>query len=239
MSLTFSVVIPALNEAARIEACLAAVLAEAAAAPDLAVEVIVATGDSEDETAALARGAGAEVVTGARGRGVQCNAGAARAAGDVLLFLHADTRLPAGAFPLLRRHFQDPGLQAGTFRLGFDEEHWLYDVYTAFSRFDSVLTSFGDQCIVIRRPFFEKIGGFPDWPLFEDVRLLQKTRARTRLRSFPARVTTSARRFAREGVIRQSLRNGWYVLQYLCGASPHDLAARYESRHTGAKIADH
>ncbi|MDX1687462.1 MAG: TIGR04283 family arsenosugar biosynthesis glycosyltransferase [Candidatus Promineifilaceae bacterium] len=219
----FSVVIPTLNEATVIGEQVRRTLALEPGA-----EVIVADGGSDDATAALAAQAGAIVVEGRRGRGSQLNAGAAQATGDVLLFLHADTQLPANAFSLLRERFAAGDAQIGTFRLAFDQAHWLFAVYTFFSRFDSVFTTFGDQCIVVRRSFFLTLGGFPDWPLFEDVALLQKARRQTRVHSFPAAVVTSARRFEREGIVRQSLRNGWYVLRYLLGASPWDLAASYE-----------
>lgn len=219
----FTVVIPALNEEAIIGEQVGRVLAL-----EPGVDVIVADGGSDDATVALAKRAGATVVSAAPGRGSQLNAGAAQATGDVLLFLHADTRLPDNAFDILCGRFAGEGVQIGTFRLAFDRDHWLFAVYTFFSRFDSVFTTFGDQCIVTRRSFFERLGGFPEWPLFEDVALLQKARRRTRIVSFPAAVVTSARRFEREGIVRQSLRNGWYVLQYLRGASPWDLAARYE-----------
>ncbi|MDT8306483.1 MAG: TIGR04283 family arsenosugar biosynthesis glycosyltransferase, partial [Anaerolineae bacterium] len=172
-------------------------------------------------------------ISSAAGRAVQMNAGARVARGDCLVFLHADTRLPRGAFRLLSAELARPDVAAGTFRLSFDQRHWLFSLYAYFSRFDSVFTTFGDQCIVIRRDLFLHLGGFPDWPLFEDVALLQRARRETRLRSFPAAVVTSARRFQRGGVIGQSLHNGWLVLQYLLGASPADLAVKYE------RYADH
>lgn len=225
----FSVIIPALDEADGIAASLAGVL-EVARLDGANVELIVADGGSSDGTAALAADAGARMVIAPRGRGLQCNAGAAHAQGDVLLFLHADTRLPPGAFRLLTAEFARPDIGAGTFRLRFDQRHWLFSLYTYFSRFDSVLTTFGDQCIVIRRGLFTRLGGFPEWPLFEDVALLQRARRKTRLRSFPVAVITSARRFRRGGIIRQSLRNGWLMLQYFLGVSPAVLAVKYERR---------
>lgn len=225
--MSFSVIIPALNEAERIAGCVQHVR-ELARCDGSAVEIIVADGGSADRTAELAYEAGARVVAARRGRGPQCNAGAAVAKGEIFLFLHADTRLPDGAFFLLSSELSTPAVKAGTFRLRFDESHWLFSIYTVFSRFDSVFTTFGDQCIVVRRELFEGVGGFPDWPLFEDVAFMQRVRRETRVRSFPAAVTTSARRFRRGGILRQSLRNGWYVLQYLMGASPDDLAVIYD-----------
>jgi rSAM/selenodomain-associated transferase 2 len=224
---SFSVIIPALNEAEHIASCVRHVQ-ELARCDGSRAEVIVADGGSQDRTAELAWEAGARVVAAPRGRGPQCNAGAAVANGAIFVFLHADTVLPEGAFFLLSGELAMPTVRAGTFRLRFDEPHWLFRIYAAFSRLDSVFTTFGDQCIVVRRELFEQVGGFPEWPLFEDVAFLQAVRRATRVRSFPSAVTTSARRFHREGVLRQSLRNGWYVLQYLMGASPQELAAKYE-----------
>ncbi len=162
------------------------------------------------------------------GRGQQCNAGAAKSSGSILLFLHADTLLPSNAFELLEQYFHDKQVQVGTFRLGFDEPHSILKLYSFFTRFDSLFTRFGDQCIVVRKSFFTAIGGFPDWPLFEDVRLLQVAREHTRVYSFPAQVMTSARRFKRHGLIRQQLRNATLIIRYVLGAVPEELALRYE-----------
>jgi len=98
-----------------------------------------------------------------------------------------------------------------------------------FSRFDSVFTRFGDQGIVVRRPFYEQLGGFPPWPLFEDVEFLRRARRLTRGWSFPADVTTSARRFRRHGVLRQQLQNTRLLLRFLAGTSPERLAAEYRA----------
>ncbi|MCX7859719.1 MAG: TIGR04283 family arsenosugar biosynthesis glycosyltransferase [Chloroflexus sp.] len=220
--LTFSVIIPALNEAAHIAACVQAVRRL-----DPQVEVIVADGGSRDETPALARAAGARVVLGPRGRGPQLNAGAAVATGDVFVFLHADTRLPADAFPLLRALFADPQAQVAKFRLSFDDPDWLLALAARLMWLDSLLTSYGDQCMVMRRDLFYALGGFPNWPLFEDVELFRRARARTRVHVVPAQVVTSARRFRANGILRQLLHDFWLWLQYLSGVSPHAIARQY------------
>lgn len=219
---TFSVIIPALNEAAHMTACVQAVRRL-----DPQVEVIVADGGSRDETPALARAAGARVVLGPRGRGPQLNAGAAVATGDVFVFLHADTRLPANAFPLLRALFADPLVQVAKFRLSFDDPDWLLALAARLMWFDSLLTSYGDQCMVMRRDLFSALGGFPNWPLFEDVELFRRARARTRVHVVPAQVVTSARRFRANGILRQLLHDFWLWLQYLSGVSPHAIARQY------------
>ncbi len=163
------------------------------------------------------------------GRGTQCNAGAARATGRLLLFLHDDTALPADAPRVVDTAFGDPKTQVACFRIRFDHEHWLLDTYAFFSRFDSSLTSFGDQGILIRRSFFANIGGFHDWPLFEDVDLLSRARRRTRIKKLPAAVTTSAVRFLENGILRQQLLNAELMLRYSFGASPESLRCRYEA----------
>lgn len=173
-----------------------------------------------------------------RGRGTQCNAGAARATGPLLLFLHDDTALPAEAPALVRDAFSDPKTQIACFRLRFDHQHWLLASYAFFSRFDSSLSSFGDQGILIRRSFFATIGGFPDWPLFEDVDLLGRARRRTRkrIKKLPAMVTTSAVRFLENGILRQQLLNAELMLRFSLGASPESLRRRYDVRRRSSPV---
>jgi rSAM/selenodomain-associated transferase 2 len=222
--ISFSVIIPALNEEAGIAGCVSAVRAL-----DPGVEVIVADGGSSDRTAVLAEAAGAIIVRAPRGRGPQCNAGAARASGEVLVFLHADTALPTGAFALLRDILSDPTIEMAKFRLSFDSRDWLLDIAARLMWYDSLLTSYGDQGMVIRRGLFDLLGGFPDWPLFEDVRLFELARARTDIHVMPAEVVTSARRFRENGAIPQLLHDLWLWLQYLLGVSPHEIARSYEA----------
>lgn len=218
----FSIIIPALNEAAGIASSVAKVRAL-----DAGVEIIVADGGSSDGTPELAVAAGAIVVHAPRGRGPQCNAGAAQATGDVLIFLHADTTLPELAFPVLQELLEDATIQIAKFRLSFDAQDWLLDIAARLMWFDSLLTSYGDQGIVIRRAFFNELGGFPNWPLFEDVRLFELARAVTEVHVVPAEVVTSARRFLANGVIPQLLHDFWLWLQYLFGVPPYELARQY------------
>ncbi|MBI4547418.1 MAG: TIGR04283 family arsenosugar biosynthesis glycosyltransferase [Ignavibacteriae bacterium] len=221
----FSVIIPTYQETQHLRQCIRRVRDT-----DPDVEIIIADGGSTDNTVEIAKDEHVSVCHSLLGRGLQCNAGAVNASGNILLFLHADTFLPLNAFEVLRSCFDDERVQVGTFRLAFDVSRLLLRFYSFFTRFDSIFTRFGDQCIVVRKSFYETIGGFPDWPLFEDVRLLHLARERTTIQSFPAIVTTSARRFLKRGIIRQQLRNGWYIIQYLMGESPERLARKYNGQ---------
>ena len=226
-----SVVIPTLNEASCIGICLRSVrevLPEA--------EILVVDGGSTDETVDIASGIGALVLSAPRGRGTQCNEGGRLATGDVILFLHADTTLPPDAYELITVGFSDPKAQVAMFRLSFDDDHPLLKFYAFFTRFDSEWFKFGDQAIILRREVFWKMGGYRDWPFLEDVELLQRLRMTTKIRIFSAAVTTSARRFRTDGVVRRQIRNGWILLRFIFGVSPHGLAQEYNGESTPVRL---
>jgi rSAM/selenodomain-associated transferase 2 len=229
LTVPFSVIIPTLNEEEVIEKCILGIRSISEN-----VEIIIADGHSTDATTRIAEEHGVKICASETGRGIQCNAGASVATGDILLFLHADTALPAIAFDQLNEYFQNSKIQIGTFRLSFDNNHWLFRLYAFPSRFECAFTRFGDQCIVVRKSFFDSIGGFPNWPLFEDLVFVQKARRMTRVYRFRATVKTSARRFLKHGIFRQQLLNIWYILLYFIGVSPEKLALLYE-RHNKAK----
>jgi len=226
-----SIVVPALNEAVNLTGLL----------PELArgcpgAEIVVVDGGSRDETAAVAaRQAGVRLVTGARGRARQMNAGARAAAGDVLLFLHADTRLPAGAAAALERALAEPGVVAGRFDVRFDNPRPVFRMVAWFmnarSRASSICT--GDQAIFVRRSDFDAVGGFPDIPLMEDIELTRRLKRRGRLAALRLRVVTSARKWEREGPLR-TIGLMWALrLLHFCGVAP----ARLHRWYYGAKGA--
>lgn len=221
--ITIAVVIPVLNEVDRVKALLEEVKAQGFE------EVIVADGGSGDGTveAVLAQ-SGTRLVRSERGRARQMNVGAAAASpADVLLFLHADTRLPPEAARLVADLMQDSRVVGGSFRLTFDRRHPLLDVYAACSRFDTAWTTFGDQAFFIRRAQFDALGGFPDQPVLEDMAMRKALRRRGRFVKLGASVETSARRFEAEGLLRRQLKNGFMLALHAGGVSPHRLAALY------------
>lgn len=215
-----SIVIPTLDEERHLPGCLRSL-------ESLNAEVIVADGGSSDRTPRIAAEAGARVIRAPRGRGTQMHAGALASTGNMLLFLHADTCLSAAACAWLCELPSELPFAAATFRVRFDRDGFLYRLFAWGARFDSVWTSFSDQGILIARRVYDRIGGFPAWPLLEDVALLRAARRTGRIGKIPAEVTTSARRFERNGPIRQQLRNLSILTRFLLGGDPIRLASRY------------
>jgi rSAM/selenodomain-associated transferase 2 len=221
-----TVIIPTLNESAQI---VAALEAARAAVPD--AELIVADGGSADGTPELAAPY-AVVIQAPRGRARQMNAGAARASGEVLLFLHADTRLPPGAAAAIAAALRDPRAIGGGFGLTFDEPGWLYRLIawstTVRSRTRQVFT--GDQAIFVRAATFRAIGCYADIPLMEDLELCRRVRTAGELRVLAPPVLVSARRHRTHGPLR-ALLTGWaYQILYALGMPPFGLHRLYYGR---------
>jgi rSAM/selenodomain-associated transferase 1 len=158
---------------------------------------------------------------------LQCNYGAAIASGEILVFLHADTMLPGNTFDNLSEIFRGNRVEIGNFRIAFDTKHWFLTFLSFVSRLDPGFFRFGDQGMVIRKSLFDDLGGFPDCALFEDMALVRKARKKTGIHRFPMTITTSARRFQKNGIIRQQLINTYYTIQYLLGVPPWRLAEKY------------
>lgn len=211
-----SVVIPTLNEAEQIADTIASIPA------DPGVEILVADGGSRDDTRARAEGAGARVLDAPRGRGPQMNAGAAEAVGDVLVFLHADTRLPPDAFVLIRRVLQFPEVVGGAFRFSSDGRGFFYRFSTAGINLRTAVLRlpFGDQAIFVRAHTFDELGGYRDMPACEDLDFVRRLRGRGRLAVLPARITTSSRKWETHGKWKVYFHHIRTFFQYYLGRIP-------------------
>jgi rSAM/selenodomain-associated transferase 2 len=217
-----SIIVPTLNEEAVLGRTLSA-LAEQAPP----TEVIVVDGHSADDTRARARAWGASVLRAERGRASQLNRGADAADGDLLLFLHADTVLPPDGVATIRRTLASPSITSGTFRLQFDRTTPLLRFYAWCTRWPWIRLCFGDRGLFVERSAFEAVGGYPDWPLFEDLELAARLHDNGGFRFLDSAVTTSARRFRRRGVLTQQLRNLYLWLHYVWGTDPERVAHLY------------
>lgn len=212
--------VPALNEEDTLRRNLPAALAAAD-------EVVVADGGSTDRTPEVARELGARVVTGPPGRGGQLNQGAAAATADILVFLHADTTLPPGGVAAIRQAVAQ-GAAGGAFLVRFDSGgimrlgSRLVNLRTRLTRLP-----LGDQAQFATRETFDRLGGFKDWPILEDLDFALRLRRTGRLALIEDTVTTGARRFRSQGVLRTVATNWLIWLLFLLGVSPHRLARLY------------
>ncbi|MGB7406173.1 MAG: TIGR04283 family arsenosugar biosynthesis glycosyltransferase [Pacificimonas sp.] len=219
-TLTISVIIPSLNEAQRIGACVRA-LGD--------VEVIVADGGSSDDTVARAEAAGAAVVVERGGRGAQQNAGAATARGNHLLFLHADTLLPDGWVDLVVGALGRLDVALGAFSLGIEGARFGERLIASGANVRSRLFSlpYGDQALFLRRETFDKLGGFRPLPIMEDYDLVCRAQRVGTVETMPQKATTSNRRWRQTGLVRSVAINQLILAGYVFGFSTKRLARFY------------
>lgn len=218
-----SVIMPVLNEEKAIGPALAALTA---LKPH---EIIVVDGGSTDRTRGISGEAGAKVLMTGPGRARQMNRGALEATGDVLLFLHADTRLPASALRDIAAALNDARYAGGRFDVELDSDRWLLKVVgfmiSQRSRLSKVST--GDQAIFARREIFAELGGFPDLPLMEDIAFCRMLKGAGGVACLRSKVVTSARRWETDGVWRTIFRMWSLKLLYLAGVPPARLKRFY------------
>lgn len=226
-----SIIIPVLNEAGNLPATLANIQTAGK------VEVIVVDGGSQDSTVQIARYLGVKVLSAPGGRACQMNVGAKAATGNILLFLHADTRLPprfdamvAGAI-FAASSGKTPALVpiAGAFELRIDALPRSLRLIESGINWRSrwLQMPYGDQAIFLKTEVFHDIGGFPELPIMEDFELMRRLRCLGRIVIIPVPVLTSGRRWLRLGVFKTTLINQIAIIAYLLGVPPEQIAHWY------------
>lgn len=218
-----SVVIPVLNEEKTIAAFLGALV------PLRPHEIIVVDGGSADSTREICASFGVKLLASERGRARQMNLGARHASGEVLLFLHADTYLPLSAFSDIASALSDPHKLGGRFDVELEGDHWMLGVIGRMISYRSRATKVGtgDQAIFVRREVFEDMGGYTEMPLMEDIAFCRTLKRLGGVACLRSRVTTSARRWEKDGVWRTIFRMWTLKSLYLAGVSPARLKQFY------------
>jgi rSAM/selenodomain-associated transferase 2 len=228
----FSIIIPVLNETAAINDLLAHLQS---LDRQKEVEILVIDGDPEGKTLNAIFREDVHRILSPQGRGRQMNEGAKKARGEILLFLHADTGLPQDALRLIDDTMQNRRVVGGAFDLGFPSSRFAFRVIAGMASLRSRLTRvpFGDQALFLRRDYFERIGGYKEIPLMEDVELMERIRRHgDPIAIIGKPVLTSTRRWEKDGLLRCTLRNWLLQLFYLFGVPPERLARHYPMHHT-------
>lgn len=220
-----SIIVPVLDEAAQIAVTLESLQSLRAQGHT----ILVVDGGSDDGTPDRAAPLCDQIVNAPRSRARQMNAGARAARGDVLWFLHADTRASASAIEALLTALAQPHCQWGRFDVRLSGPHPLLRVVEALMNLRSRLTGIatGDQGLFVRRELFERIGGFPDIPLMEDIALSRRLKRAAAPVCLRERLVTSSRRWERNGIVRTILLMWRLRFAYWLGVSPERLAAQY------------
>jgi rSAM/selenodomain-associated transferase 2/rSAM/selenodomain-associated transferase 1 len=221
-----SIVIPTLNEAENLAATLRSTESR------VELEIIVVDGGSSDSTTEVAKSLGVRLLSTAAGRARQANAGGFAARGDVLFFLHGDTRLPRGFEWYIMDIIGKPGVVAGAFTLGIDGSEFGFRIIEMLANLRSSVfhLPYGDQGIFLRGEVFRALGGFPAMDLMEDFVLIRRLRKRGKVSIAPVAVKTSPRRWRKLGILKTSLINQAVLLAYFLGSNPERLARWYKGR---------
>lgn len=217
-----SVIVPCLNE----EITLPRTLAGLAGLP---VEIIVVDGQSRDRTLEIAGQYAHQTLISQPGRARQMNLGASRANGDILFFMHADSLPPLNADAAIHRILSMADVAAGSFKLEIDSNHPVVRFLnrTGNLRARCWQLPYGDQGLFLKKSTFENLGGFADIPLMEDVEMSRRLKKIGRIVIAPEAMTTSARRYAQTGPIRNTLKNQWRLIRYYTGTPPEKLTSTY------------
>ena len=224
----FSIVIPTFNEEKSITKTLSLLRSQA---QESELEIIVVDAHSSDRTVELAEKLADQTIFSPPGRAIQMHKGALAASGELLVFLHADTRLPASwVHAALKAFAVLPRPAALAFRLRFDRDEFVYRFIAQASYWRSLLTGvpLGDQALIISKELYFRSGGFPPVPIFEEYFLIKNLKGLGRIQILEDSVTTSSRRYEKNGPLSNALKNSWITFLFYLGISPSVLARMYK-----------
>ncbi|BAZ29764.1 glycosyl transferase family protein [Cylindrospermum sp. NIES-4074] len=218
-----SIIIPTLNEAENIKNAIASTQ------PSTNIEIIVVDGGSIDDTVEITQKLSVKFIYSSPGRAGQMNAGAAAASGEILLFLHADSRLPTGFDVMIRTTLQQPGIVAGAFNLRIDASLWGLRLVEWGVKWRSHFWQmpYGDQGIFLTKKIFQQVGNFPELPIMEDFELIRRLKSLGKIALISVPVITSARRWLQKGVFPTTFLNQIVIIAYLLGVSPQRIRSWY------------
>jgi len=219
------VVIPVLGDAAELDALLSRLKAQRPA------EIIVVSGSADAGVAAVCARHACEYVEAAANRGTQLDTGACSTAAAVLWFVHADAEVPDDALEVIAAAVRE-GAESGCFRFAFQGPTTWYKRLLArlvALRIRCGGMVYGDQGIFARRDIYFAAGGFAEWPLFEEVRLVRRLRARGTFRVLPRALAVATQRWDKDGWLTRTLHNRWLALRFALGGRPETLAASYRA----------
>jgi len=225
----YSVIIPTFNEEDFIDRLLLDLRNQSYLLP-YNIEIIIVDGKSTDRTIEICCNYNITIIDAERGRGNQLREGVKVAKGENLIFLHADLILPNRFFNYLDINFVDK-IQIATFRMKFDENKLLYKIYSFFTNFDSIFSTFGDQGIIVKKIFYSKIGGFKNLPIMEDVDFFRTARKQTKIIKFNEYIISSSRRFKIVGVVKTQLKSFIFIVRYLLGSNTKTLYEQYYDKN--------
>jgi rSAM/selenodomain-associated transferase 2 len=216
-----SLIVPTLNEELALERTLEHLAS-------FSEEIIVSDGGSEDRTEEIARSFPVIWTQGPPGRGPQLNHGVASSSGEGLVFVHADTELPPNAATEIKQAL-DNGYAGGGFRVRFSGSHRLMAVGSRLVNLRTRITRapLGDQAQFVRREVFDQLGGFHDWPIFEDLDFIRRLKKQAKITVLSSAVITSDRRYAQRGIGRTVALNWLIWSLYAVGVGPERLARFY------------
>ncbi len=217
-----SVIIPTLNEETNIEPLADQLCGNVS-------EIIIVDGGSTDDTLSKAKKLGLRTIQSAAGRGIQFNQGVAASRGKILVFLHADTRLPTSFSADIVNLLNSSCDIVGAFSLAVEKSTFFLRCVVCIANLRSTYLRlpYGDQCFFLTREHFDALGGFPQVEVMEDYIFIRKAKKRGQIVTLKKTVLTSARRWQRLGVFRTTIMNQLMIIGYRFGISPKNLASFY------------